>query len=258
MYHAGLLTFSFIVAMIMKYRQTGDPFHETVLISMFSIFMMSAGIGYLAVFMVNRAQRFSQDQLRRKLLPYLIVFFVIAVLIANLSVTGGVFIWYLYKGKELSGFWWHLFNMELNYANFRFATSLMFFTIAFFYVLWQKTAAREQKLREENLVYKYRNLKAQVNPHFLFNNLNTLSEIVHEDATRADHFIGELSGIYRYILENEETDLVPLNKEIDSIQRYFDLQKNVMAIKLKWTSIFPTVKNSGWCLFLCRSLSRTP
>ncbi len=239
LYHGGLLIFSFIVAFIMKSRQTGDPFHETLLVSMFSIFIMSAGIGYLAIFMVNRAQRFSQEQLRRKLLPYLIVFYVIAGLIANLSVTAGVFVWYVSNDMDLSGFWSHLFNLELSYANFRFAVWLMFFTIAFFYVLWQKTAAREQKLREENLVYKYRNLKAQVNPHFLFNNLNTLSELVHEDAGRADRYISELSGIYRYILENEETDLVPLNQELDFIQRYFDLQKERDGDKIEMHIDFP-------------------
>jgi two-component system LytT family sensor kinase len=239
LYHGGLLIFSFVVASIMKYSQTGDPFHETLLVPMFSIFAMSAGIGYLAIFMVNRAKRYSQDQLRRKLLPYLIVFYIMAGLIANLSVTAGVFVWYLINGIDLSGFWTHLFSMELNYANFQFAAWLMFFTIAFFYVLWQKTASRELKLREENLSYKYRNLKAQVNPHFLFNNLNTLSEIVHEDAARADHFIRELSGIYRYILENEENDLVPLSQELDFIRRYFDLQKERDGDKIEMSIDFP-------------------
>ncbi|HYW94063.1 MAG TPA: histidine kinase [Bacteroidales bacterium] len=225
LYHLGLLAFSFIAAIIMKYQQTGDPFHQSMLVSSLSIFMMSAGIGYLAIFMVNRAKRFSQEQLRQKMLPYLLLFFVVAGLIANLAVTAGVFVWFILRDMDLSEFWPHLFNLELNYANIRFSIWLMFFTITFFYVLWHKTAAREQKLREENLAYRYRNLKAQVNPHFLFNNLNTLSEIVHEDVEKADRFIRELSGIYRYILENEETDLVPLSRELDFIRRYFNLQK---------------------------------
>ena len=80
-------------------------------------------------------------------------------------------------------------------------------------------------MREENLKYKYQNLKSQVNPHFLFNSLNTLSEIVYEDAKIADKYIQKLSGIYRYILENEEIDLVPLNKEIEFVKQYFDIQK---------------------------------
>jgi two-component system LytT family sensor kinase len=48
---------------------------------------------------------------------------------------------------------------------------------------------------------------------------------VYEDAKKADKYIQKLSGIYRYILENEEVDLVPLNKEIEFVKQYFDLQK---------------------------------
>jgi LytS/YehU family sensor histidine kinase len=59
----------------------------------------------------------------------------------------------------------------------------------------------------------------------LFNSLNTLSEIVYEDARKADQYIQKLSGIYRYILQNEEIDLVPLNEEIEFVKQYFDIQK---------------------------------
>jgi LytS/YehU family sensor histidine kinase len=97
--------------------------------------------------------------------------------------------------------------------------------IVFFYTTWRQAIEREQKLREENLKYRYRTLKTQVNPHFLFNSLNTLSEIVYADAKKADNYIQKLSGIYRYILDNEETDLIPLNKEIEFVKQYFDLQK---------------------------------
>lgn len=225
LYHTGLLIFSFITAFIMKFQQAGDPFHESMLVAFISIFMMSAGIGYLAIYMVKRAARFSSDQLRRRLLPYLLLFYLAAGLIANLGVTAGVFAWFVIKDLDLSQFWHHLFSMELNFANFRFFIWLMFFTIAFFYVLWQKTATREQKLREENLSYRYRNLKAQVNPHFLFNNLNTLSELVHEDQSRAENYIRELSNVYRYILENEDTELVSLDTEIEFVIRYFELQR---------------------------------
>jgi LytS/YehU family sensor histidine kinase len=97
--------------------------------------------------------------------------------------------------------------------------------IVFFYTTWRQAIEREQKLREENLKYRYRTLKTQVNPHFLFNSLNTLSEIVYADARKADSYIQKLSGIYRYILDNEETDLISLDKEIEFVRQYFALQK---------------------------------
>jgi LytS/YehU family sensor histidine kinase len=61
--------------------------------------------------------------------------------------------------------------------------------------------------------------------HFLFNSLNTLSEIVYADAGKADSYIQKLSGIYRYILNNEETDLIPLDREIEFVRCYLELQK---------------------------------
>ncbi len=225
LYHAGLFVFSAVMAVLMKYIQTGEAFHPTAFAAFFTIFLSSIGIGYLAIFMVNRADKYKQGELTKKMIPALVLFYVGAVAIANLSISIVLFFWFLYTGRELSEFFPHLFHHELNHANGSIFTWLMFFTIAFFYVLWSKSTKKEQKLREENLKYKYQNLKSQVNPHFLFNSLNALSEIVYEDARKADKYIKSLSRIYRYILENEETDLVSLTKELEFVQQYFDIQK---------------------------------
>ena len=48
---------------------------------------------------------------------------------------------------------------------------------------------------------------------------------MYDDAKKADSFIQKLSGIYRYILDNEETDLIPLKEELDFVEQYFNLQK---------------------------------
>ena len=80
-------------------------------------------------------------------------------------------------------------------------------------------------MREEKLIFQYETLKNQVNPHFLFNSLNTLSSLVSSDAQLSEKFIAKFSLIYRYILENRDKDLVPLSKEVDFIRDYFFLQK---------------------------------
>ncbi|BDD08305.1 hypothetical protein FUAX_07370 [Fulvitalea axinellae] len=72
---------------------------------------------------------------------------------------------------------------------------------------------------------KYQALINQINPHFLFNSLNALSHLVHKDADKAEHFIEELSRIYRYILQLNETFLVPLRQEVEFIESYLFLQK---------------------------------
>jgi sensor histidine kinase YesM len=90
-------------------------------------------------------------------------------------------------------------------------------------VLWQDALKREQKLREENLIFQNETLKSQVNPHFLFNSLNTLSSLIITQPSTAERFIGKLSSIYRYILENGSKDRVPLSAELTFLSDYFYL-----------------------------------
>lgn len=102
---------------------------------------------------------------------------------------------------------------------------LSFGAIIFIVLLWQTSLRREQKLREENLIFQNETLKNQVNPHFLFNSLNTLSALVATQPELAEEFIGRLSSIYRYILEYSTKDKVLLRTEIAFIKDYFFLHK---------------------------------
>jgi two-component system, LytTR family, sensor kinase len=224
-YHVGMIAFAAVVAMIMKVQQVGDPFTPTVLVPFFTLSLLFVCGGYLAVFMINRGKNYPHDQLTKKIVPALLIFYIAIFLIANISISLGVLGWFLFTGQNLNQLWDQLIHHELNFANNRLFIWLMFFSIAFFYVLWQKSTKKEQLLSEEKLRFQYNNLKAQVNPHFLFNSLNTLSELVYQDAKKADNYIQKLSAIYRYILENENTALISLDKEIDFVKEFFSLQK---------------------------------
>jgi len=104
-------------------------------------------------------------------------------------------------------------------------TGLSAGAIIFIVLLWQTSLKREQKLREENLIFQNETLKTQVNPHFLFNSLNTLSALVATQPDVAEEFITRLSSIYRYILENSSRDRVPLGVELSFIRDYCYLHK---------------------------------
>lgn len=225
LYHIGIILFSLLSGMYMKYNQTGNALHPTVIVPIFVISLMSLSIGYLVIFTINKSRNYSQSQINKWIIPSLLLFYLATFLIANLSVTIAVFGWFIYTNQDLSGFWTQLFNQELNFANASLSRWLIFFTIAFFYVLWQKSTNKQQKLIEENLRYRYNTLKSQVNPHFLFNSLNVLSELVYIDAKKSDNYIQTLSNIYRYVLENDEVDLIDLEKEIEFVNQYFTLQQ---------------------------------
>lgn len=95
----------------------------------------------------------------------------------------------------------------------------------FFFGQWQDALKREFKLKEENLIFQNETLKNQINPHFLFNSLNTLSSLINTQNNAAEHFINRLSSIYRYILENSLKDSIALQAELDFIKDYFSLHK---------------------------------
>jgi LytS/YehU family sensor histidine kinase len=97
--------------------------------------------------------------------------------------------------------------------------------VIFIVLLWQSSLKREQQLREEKLIFQNETLKNQVNPHFLFNSLNTLSALVATQPEVAEEFIHRLSSIYRYILENSSKDRVPLGVELSFINDYYYLHK---------------------------------
>ena len=97
-------------------------------------------------------------------------------------------------------------------------------SIGFFHA-WRNSAIKEEKLKVEMLDNKYKTLLTQVNPHFLFNSLNVLISLVHEDPNLAEKFIRQLSLIYRYTLENRERDLVSLKDEKAFIDSYIFLLK---------------------------------
>ncbi len=82
-----------------------------------------------------------------------------------------------------------------------------------------------QRLEQEKAEMQIRGLQAQVNPHFLFNSLNSLTALIGEDPAKAEAFSEELSTVYRYLLRANETPLVPLTAELDFLDSYYHLLK---------------------------------
>lgn len=100
----------------------------------------------------------------------------------------------------------------------------IFYSIGFFRS-WRESAVNEERLQKESIRLQYQALKNQVNPHFLFNSLNSLTSLVYTDQDQAVKFIKQLSEVYRYVLEHKENELVPLADEISFSEKYVFLQK---------------------------------
>jgi sensor histidine kinase YesM len=96
---------------------------------------------------------------------------------------------------------------------------------AAFYEKWRELADEAEQLKKVNLQSQLEGLKGQVNPHFLFNSLNSLSSLISDEPERAEKFVDEMSKVYRYLLRNNEDGLVTLEAEMQFIQSYFHMLK---------------------------------
>jgi two-component system, LytTR family, sensor kinase len=124
---------------------------------------------------------------------------------------------------------------------------------------YRKSLAEVEKFRKENAENQFEMLKLQLNPHFLFNSLNTLSSLVHEDTSKASEFIRRLSDVYRYVLDNRSKELVSLSEELDFIKAFtfllslrfqgmisfnFDIGKNTLEKKIAPMTLQLLVENA--------------
>lgn len=81
----------------------------------------------------------------------------------------------------------------------------------------------KEELKKAHLQSQLDSLKTQVNPHFLFNSLNTLLSLIPVSPQRAEKFVLELSAVYRYLLQSGEHQLTTVEKELQFAQSYFHL-----------------------------------
>ena len=89
----------------------------------------------------------------------------------------------------------------------------------------ERRMQREASLVKEKLESQFETLKSQINPHFLFNNFNTLITIIEENPTIAVEYVEKLSDFYRSILQYREHQTIPLNEELKIVADYVFLLK---------------------------------
>lgn len=89
----------------------------------------------------------------------------------------------------------------------------------------QAVLLQNKELLAENVRNQYQALKNQLNPHMLFNSLNTLQSLVRENAEKAQNYIRELSRVLRYTLQENDTHIVTLREEMNFVEAYLFLMK---------------------------------
>lgn len=112
----------------------------------------------------------------------------------------------------------------LNASILFFMWSVVYFAIHFFENY--KRAEIESLIFESAVKdFELKSLKAQLNPHFIFNAMNSIRSLIEENPEKAKEAITKLSNLMRYTLKIERTETVPLYEEIETIKDYLDLEK---------------------------------
>lgn len=88
---------------------------------------------------------------------------------------------------------------------------------------WNSSRIEMATFQKEKAQFSLELLRTQINPHFLFNNLNTLSALIYADQDKAADFLRKLSGVYRSILEYRNKELITLEEELRFFQQYKEL-----------------------------------
>ena len=109
---------------------------------------------------------------------------------------------------------------------FRINLFLNIINLIFFYIRrLRQTQLEAEEFKKISVQAQLQSLRNQVNPHFLFNNLNVLSTLILKNPEKAVEFIEQFSKVYRYVLQNQEKEMVDLQSELEFIQSYLYLLK---------------------------------
>jgi len=227
-----ILIFTVVYSLLYKWWQTGNPFQpSTILFGGITLTLLLIFMNIGRKFFKNVPDR-PLNTLKKVIVLRFLLFLVVVFVVSLVVIFLGQYVYFLVMGIDTATLPEEFISVEFPGVVRMYPVMILLASTIFFYMTWSQTIIKEQQLREENLKFRYKTLKTQVNPHFLFNSLNTLSELVYTDSKRADQYIQKLSGIYRYILDNEETDLISLQQEINFVRGYYELQKERQGNKI--------------------------
>lgn len=172
--------------------------------------------GYIAQLLKKKMPRGVQAPRR---LFYMILFFV---------ALSGLFLTVAFKGYEAISYFGYRFSLNgFVWAYVCMAIMNIFLTLLMEgihrYNHWRDNLQETEQIKKAVTQSRLLGLKSQVNPHFLFNSLNTLSSLIEEDEEGAEAFLNEMTKVYRYMLRSGGDQLVPLHTELKFIGSYLYL-----------------------------------
>lgn len=211
----GIPIMALIMTYVMKEHAMKEPFWQKYLVSL--LFTTVYWNGAFLIFMMYRNwfRNISQTVKRLSLTIITLILFVFL---------GGVVIRLALGYMEFS----ELANLNKIFEH-KFKTFIAsvfvgsIYESVFFFEKWKDTIKQNEALKNQQIRTQFEVLQNQMSPHFLFNSLNTLTTLIAENQNIAIEFTEKLSEVYRYILQNKEKELIPLEDEINFSKSYIYL-----------------------------------
>lgn len=170
----------------------------------------------------------AQEAIRKKLMGVQQSFRRLLVLeIVHFLMTAASFVFFFWLYDRLSIFGYQ-FKMQDYWVSLLVALTLSLIATAvwegyFIFKNFRKSMVEKEQLQRISYQEELNALKSQVNPHFLFNSLNSLSSLIGDDPKKAEAFLDEMSKVYRYLLRNNNVELTNLATELKFIRSYIHL-----------------------------------
>ena len=206
-------------------------FNMFLLASLNSVLVGSAFMVGLKVMItaLDRRLPWLNNPLKRLIAQFLITIgYSFCIIVITIFATG-----YFSHQKITSSFFFDQASFMAKVAFlFVFVGSLLSNTVLFF-KNWKESAVQQEKLKREQLALQYETLKSQVSPHFLFNNLNSLTSLISSNPEKAIDFVKKLSEVYRYVLDQKNHELVALETELKFVESYIYLHQIRFGTNLK-------------------------
>jgi two-component system, LytTR family, sensor histidine kinase AlgZ len=207
---------SFFIYQVISHQRGADIDWGTVVRVVGVQVLFALLIGYLNYFVLLPA--FLRD---KKLARYLLQFFLTFGILISLRVALGRYLIDGFTGGN--GF------MYTTRYVIQVVTTNLFIVIFLgmirFAVDWFEFEARQKNVENERLIAELNFLKAQINPHFLFNTLNNLYYLAYTQSQKTTEVIAKLSQMMRYMIYDSNASLVPLSKEIEYMENYISLER---------------------------------
>jgi sensor histidine kinase YesM len=217
--HFFIWGFAFCIPVIVLWRHEG--------IDTFSVFQQNAiTLAASAIlFYTNYTQLVDKQLSKRKYFRFIFSNILLILVLAVVVVAIKVACFGLENGPQfthpMASRLRFMFVRELFSLLFIYALSIIIKLLSSLFISQSEKKEEEKRRKEAELI----NLRQQINPHFFFNTLNNIYALIEISPEKAQNTVLELSKLMRYVLYENDNNLVPVCKELDFIKNYIELMR---------------------------------